>query len=198
MPYMVDQRHYLDVLNPRRVESIPAPARRIATFFGSIVEGVTAGWDDPTDGCAVTSRCIGRVGRRRCPDRVVARIQADGTIEWTCLTCGEHGIIHHWQETPWNLTGQGNKLFPTPDVMVGLELSMAEFEAVSSIVALDAEARRVVAAARVPDDDRVLVDAPRAWVEHLVRFIASEANHTRSRKKKLLYEAILDRADSVV
>ena len=210
MPWMVDQRHYLDVLDPLMVEQIPAPARRIATFMGSVVEGVTAGWDDATDGCAVTTRCIGKVGRRRCTDRVVARIIEGRSVddasnlvraeivEWTCLTCGEHGEIHHWQQTPWNLTGSGNHLFPTVDVVVELEMTLAEYEAVAAVAVLDASARRVLAAGRMPDDDLVIIEAPRAWVEHLVEFVAAESNHTRSKKKRALYDAVLDRAEGVV
>ena len=198
MPYMIDMRHYLDVADPLLVERIPTPARRIAAFFGSIVKGVTAGWDDATDGCPVVVRCIGRLGRRRCIDMVVARIQEDGTIEWVCLTCGEQGVIHHWKGTPWNVTGRGNEFFPPMDVMVELEMSLAEYEAVASIQLLDAEAQRVRAAGRMPDDDLVIISAPRAWLEHLVEFIASEANHSRSKKKVALYEAVLDKADGVV
>ena len=210
MPWMVDQRHYLDVLDPLKAERIPAPAKRIATYMGSIVEGVTAGWDDPADGCAVTTRCIGRVGRRRCTDRVVARIVEGRStddagnlvtakiVEWTCLTCGEHGEIHHWQQTPWNLTGSGNQLFPTVDLVAELEMSLAEYEAVATLPALDAPAHRVLAAGRVPDEDLVVIEAPRAWLQHLVEFIASEANHTRSKKKAALYDAVLDRAEGVV
>ena len=198
MPYMIDMRHYLDVADPLLVERIPTPARRIAAFFGSIVKGVTAGWDDATDGCPVVVRCIGRLGRRRCTDRVVARIQEDGTIEWVCLTCGEQGIIHHWQGTPWDVTGRGNEIFPAMDVIVELEMSLAEYEAVAAIQALDAEAERVLAAGRMPDEDLVTISAPRAWLEHLVESIASEASRSRSKQKVALFEAILDRADRVV
>ena len=209
MPWMVDQRHYLDVLDPLLVEQIPAPARRIAGFFGSIVEGVTAGWDDPVVGCALTTRCIGRVGRCRCTDRLVARvIKGHSTddngnlisaeiVEWVCLGCGESGEIHHWQETPWNLTGSGSHLFPAVDVVVELEMTLAEYEAVAAIAVLDAPARRVVAAGRTPDEGFVLFEAPRAWVKHLVEFIASESNHSRSKKKVALFDAVLDRAGGV-
>jgi hypothetical protein len=123
----------------------PAPAERVAACFGSIVEGVTAGWDDPADGCALTTRCIGLAGRRRCTDRVVARI-AEGRstddagnlitarfIAWSCLTCGEYGEIHHWQDTPRNLTGSGNAQFPTMDVVADLEMTLAEYEAVAAM-----------------------------------------------------------------
>ncbi len=198
MPWMVDQRHYLDVLDPLKVERIPAPARRIAAFMGSIVEGVTAGWADPTDGCALATRCIGRVGRRRCTDRVVARIRPEGDIEWSCLTCTDFGHIHHWPETPWNLIGSGADFFPTVDVVAELEMTLAEYDAVAAIPVLDASARRVVAAGRMPDDDLVVIEAPRAWLEHLIEFIAAEANHTRRKKERALYEAVLVRADGQV
>jgi len=60
MADMTDMRHYLDVLDPFLSQSIPAPALRLARFFGSIVEGVTAGWDDPAEGCALPAGCIAR------------------------------------------------------------------------------------------------------------------------------------------
>lgn len=51
MPYMTDMRHFLAMLDPTEADQVPAPARRIAAFFGGVVEGVTAGWDDPRKGC---------------------------------------------------------------------------------------------------------------------------------------------------
>ena len=209
MPYMTDMRHCLDVLDPSLVEEIPAPARRIARFFGGVVESVTAGWDDPREGCAVIVRCIGRIGRRRCTEHVVGRIVGSRSIddannlvpaeiiEWTCVVCGERGEIHHWQGTPWNLTDQGTHLFPTMDVMAELEMTPDEYEAVASICVLDAPARRVLAAGRQPWQN-VEIAVPRGWLKHLVEYIASEANRSRSKRKVALYEAVLDRAEGVV
>ena len=209
MPYMTDMRHFLCVLDPNRAEKLPAPAKRLAHFHGAVVEGVTAGWDDPREGCAVIARCPGRIGRRRGTDNVVARIVEGRStddagnqitaeiVEWTCVVCGEHGEIHHWQDTPWNLTDQGNHLFSALDVMAELELTPEEHEAVASISVLDASAHRVLAAGRQPWEN-VVIAAPGGWLEHLVEFIASEANHARSKKKVALYEAVLDRAEGVV
>lgn len=195
MARIVDQRHYLDVLDPVIAAQIPPQAKRIAEFFAAIVQGVTGGWDDPADGCALTVRCINRIGRRRCTDRVVACVTPSGDIKWICLRCREEGTIQHWQETPWNLTGKGAEFFPTMDVVVELEMSADEFDAVASIPVLDGEANRVLAATRLVDGDLFVITAPRSWLNHLIEFIASEANHSRSKKKVALYEAVLDRAD---
>ena len=210
MAWMVDQRHYLDVLDPAVRSEIPAPARRVAEYFGAIVEGVTSGWDDPREGCALPVRCIGKVGRRRCTDHVVARIvegrSTDDSgklvtadiIDWVCLGCGDHGEIHHWRETPWNLTEVGKQYFPALDEVVQLVLTLEEFEVIRAIPVLDDVALRVLAAGRMPGDDEVIINAPRGWLEHLVEFIASESNHSKSRKKVKLYDAVLDRAGEVI
>jgi hypothetical protein len=76
-------------------------------------------------------------------------------------------------------------------------MTFDEYEAVATIEVLDTPARRVLAAGRVPED-RVILEVPRAWLTHLIGFITSEANHTRSKKKAALYEAVLDRAEGVV
>ena len=210
MAWMVDQRHYLDVLDPAVRSEISAPARRVAEYFGAIVQGVTAGWDDPSEGCAVPVRCIGKVGRRRCTDHVVARIITGRStddagnlitadiIDWVCLGFGDHGEIHHWRETPWNLAEVGKHYFPALDEVVQLDLSLEEFEVVKAIPVLDDVAQRVLAAGRMPGDDEVIINAPRGWLEHLVEFIASESNHSKSRKKAKLYDTVLDRANEVV
>ena len=62
--------------------------------------------------------------------------------------------------------------------MVELEMTLAEYQAVAAIAVLDAAARRVLAAGRMPDDDLVIIEAPRAWLEHLVEFVAAESSRT--------------------
>ncbi len=50
----------------------------------------------------------------------------------------------------------------------------------------------------MPDDDLVIIEAPRGWLAHLVEFVAAASNHTRSKKKRVLYDAVLERAEDVV
>lgn len=195
--YVTDLRHFVDLLDPSVIDEVPGPARRLGAFLGDVVKCVTAGWDEPRDGCAVRSRCIGRLGRKRCTDRVVARLHPDESIHWDCLTCGENGLIHHWQKTPFDLTSAGNHLFAPLDVLTEVKLSVAEYEAVAAILLLDGPAERVLCAARFPTDDACFIAAPRAWMEHLLEFVAAEANHSRSKVKVALYDAILARTDGL-
>ena len=92
----------------------------------------------------------------------------------------------------------GKQCFPALDEVVQLVLSLEELEVIKPIPVLDDVALRVLAAGRMPGDDEVIINAPRGWVEHLVEFIASESNHSKSRKKVKLYNAVLDRANEVV
>lgn len=210
MPWMTDLRHFAEAFDPTTVGAIPAPARRLGAALGAIVEGVTAGWDDPREPVLVTARCLGRDGRRRCRERVVANVTrglsdddvgglvAADIIEWHCLICGDSGQIHHWRGMPSDLTESCSQLFPILDVVAELELTVEEYDAVAAIPTLDAPSRRVLAAGRVPDDDVVVIAAPRAWLEHLLGAISAAANHTRSKKRRALCDALLERAADTI
>jgi hypothetical protein len=40
--------------------------------------------------------------------RIRAVIEVDsGQISWECAACGDNGIIHHWEGTPWDQTPEG-------------------------------------------------------------------------------------------
>jgi hypothetical protein len=78
---------------------MPAPARRLAEYFASIVVDATTNLDDPP-----SVRCRRRPGRRPCPGIVysVPSLENHEAIEWHCPVCGDHGVIRGWEGTLWD------------------------------------------------------------------------------------------------
>jgi len=91
--------HYLDDLG--RIPDLPAPAMRLALYFGSIVESVTSCSPGGSQSSGV--RCRRRPGRRRCEGEIRAILDArTHEVLWSCPVCGDNGVIHHWEGTPWD------------------------------------------------------------------------------------------------
>ncbi len=91
--------HYLD--DDGRIASLPAPAKRLADYFGSIVSAMTS---EP-EGILVQSavKCRRRPRRKPCLGIIVAVIDADSeAIHWQCPECGDGGTISDWQGSPWD------------------------------------------------------------------------------------------------
>jgi hypothetical protein len=50
--------------------------------------------------------CRRRPHRRRCRGDIIAELdRLSGYIVWRCALCGDHGVIHGWQDTLWNRGG---------------------------------------------------------------------------------------------
>jgi hypothetical protein len=96
--------HYLDAEG--RPVDMPAPARNLANHLGAIVVALTS---LPPGQLRQTSvRCRRRPARRPCVGQIGAIIEVDsGQISWECPACGDNGIIHHWEGTPWDRTPKG-------------------------------------------------------------------------------------------
>jgi hypothetical protein len=85
---------------------MPAPARNLANHLGAIVSALTS--QPPGELRQTSVRCRRRPGRRPCVGQIWAVIEVDsGLISWGCAACGDHGIIHHWEGTPWDQTPEG-------------------------------------------------------------------------------------------
>jgi hypothetical protein len=87
-------------------EDNPERIVRLAIFFGAIVAWVT---DHLPDGDEYTNvPCRGSPGRRRCRGDIIAALdRRSGHIEFQCPLCGDHGMIHGWEDTLWNRRGRG-------------------------------------------------------------------------------------------
>ncbi len=100
MATITNLQHYLDS-NGAVPEEIPAPARNLGLFLGSIAGWVTSHPAGQYERTNVPCRCS--PGRRRCAGVIQARFESDGsTIIWECPTCLDNGIIRGWEETMWD------------------------------------------------------------------------------------------------
>ena len=98
---ILDMRDFLDQETGVLSRSLPSHALTLALFCGSIVAWVT---DHVPDGDWNTNvPCRRSRGRNRCFGEIVAELDAaHGLIVWQCPICGDHGVIHGWEDTLWN------------------------------------------------------------------------------------------------
>ena len=89
--------HFLDE-DGCRVE-MPNPARTLAEYFGRIVKGVTT---RQRDALATGVKCRKRFKRNKCPGEIIAFIDEQQAISWSCPVCEDIGVISGWKETIWD------------------------------------------------------------------------------------------------
>ena len=100
--------HYLDAEG--RLPDLPTPARNLANHLGAIVSALTK--HPPGELRQTAVRCR----RRPCGGQIRAVIEVgSGRISWACLVCGDNGVIHQWEGTPWDQTLEGQRSAPPED-----------------------------------------------------------------------------------
>jgi hypothetical protein len=85
------------------IASASGPARKLAEHIAAIVAESTAVLAD-IDGYEKVP-CRRRPRRRPCVGLIESWIEPDsGAIYWECPSCGDNGLISHWEGTMWDLT----------------------------------------------------------------------------------------------
>jgi hypothetical protein len=97
--WITDMMHFLDIMEPDA--DIPDRTRRLAEYFGKIVEAATS---RPALYLVDTEvRCRRRPKRKPCPGHIRLVCNEDeGEIVWECTSCDDHGIIRGFEGTPWD------------------------------------------------------------------------------------------------
>jgi len=172
---VADLRHFLDL-----PDDIPGPARRLAERLGDLVKVATA--EEPGVGWVSGLTCRRRPGPRRCAGRmIVRRADAAGPIAWQCSSCGDAGQISGWENSPYDLSGRGQRSLggvkqirvPDPVAAALRELSL-----------LTPDCERAVYRARGHRDGVVALTATDDELEELARYLAAEANHGPNRRRQ--------------
>ena len=97
--WVVNMAHFLN--RDGEVGRLPAPARRLADYFGSIVSSVCC--HPPNIPILSGLKCRRRPGRRPCTGLIIAIIAPDtNEIRWQCSACADHGVISGWRGSPWD------------------------------------------------------------------------------------------------
>ncbi|MGA2257628.1 MAG: MarR family transcriptional regulator [Thermoguttaceae bacterium] len=105
--YVTDIPDFLD--DAGELKEMPAAARRMARFLGSITEAVTRVY--PTVGHDMGLCCR----KRSCRGSIQASLHTlDGKITWWCPICEQYGVISNWRGTQWDHTVAAASAKPRP------------------------------------------------------------------------------------
>lgn len=178
--------------DPLRRSEVPKKALRLADYLGATVCAASAGlaWDPPGVPAPTAARCRKRRGRKPCKGVVLTSAsEVPDELYWQCDRCAsERGVIRGWRGSHLDLSSvQLDSVDPGDDPWVSVELDGAEYRVQDQMFVYDREAEPVLQAARYVDDDESALAAPWRWMDHFVGFVASEANHSRGAKAKVLY-----------
>jgi len=81
---------------------IPTEAARRAAFIRELVEAATSRRADSPWYSAI--RCMARIGRKACGARIHVRRLDAGRVEWSCVKCGERGVILGFEGTELDMS----------------------------------------------------------------------------------------------
>jgi len=190
--HVVDMTHFEGIRDPMR--EIPATARRIGEYYGSIVEAATASWfTDVTIPSAV--RCRRRPRRRSCRGYLRLRLASDAArIFWACRACDDHGVLAGWRTGPWDLSDVA--VAAAPDGWAGwsqVRMSEPEYRALLRVALLGERATERVLKAAQTARDGISLGAPRPEIETLLDLAEAEASHATKRKTRALLERVAER-----
>jgi len=81
------------------IPGMSKPVRRLAEYLGGIVKAVTT---RQGDGLATGVKCRRWPKNNRCPGEIIAFIDRQDCVSWSCPACGENGRISGWRSTTWD------------------------------------------------------------------------------------------------
>ena len=179
---VTDLHHVLDL-----PDGTPGPARRLAGHLSNIVRAATAGDADTAWESALP--CRRRPGNRRCPGRmIVLRTGPAAPIRWQCSVCDDEGIISNWADSPFDLRRRRLTLArPVNELVIPNEVAAVLRE----LQLPDADCERVVFRIRAHDGGAVLPTTGDD-LDELIGFVAAEANHEPSRRRRQRLDTALD------
>lgn len=182
--YVTDMRHFLD--GGTLPVEIPAPARRLAEYFGRIVAAATARDAGPEFASALP--CRRRPDHRPCPGPIrICRSQVPPRIEWLCGACHDRGLIHGFLGTPWDLSDVQSDT--EEDERGSVLLPAEEYRALLAVDVLDRDCEALLLRAE-PEASGLRIDTSLGLLDHLRGFVAAAAN----RESRAAQRRLLDRA----
>jgi len=185
--------HFLD---ERGLPVVGGPAGRFAAYLGPLVAATP---QHPEEAPVPTGLpCRRRPGRRPCPGPVWVLRRRDGISEGRCEVCADDGLIHGWEDTPWDFTD----LRPSPRPTGGLlavDLSASEYAVLRRpCVSFSREEEAVVHRAVLVGAGTVRLQATEEEWDAFAAAVAAEANHTRQRRTRVLLESVLDKVKAAL
>ena len=179
---VTDLHHFLDL-----PAATPGPARRLAEHLSNIVRAATAG--DAVIAWESALPCRRRPANRRCPGRmIVLRTEPTAPIRWQCSVCDDEGVISNWAGSPCDLRPRRLTLaHPVNEILLSEEAAAALRE----LRFPDPGCERLVFRIRAHDGGAVL-PATGDDLDKLIGFVAAEATHEPSRRRRQRLDTALD------
>lgn len=182
--WVTDVRH----LPPAQPSDGATAGTRRAAFVRAIVEAATSRATE-SSWCSAT-RCIARVGRKVCRARIHVSQPEAGRVEWSCMACGERGVITGFEGTALDLSSH----VPRKKVLVwGFDDESREvlLGATTHIPSLRAVVARASPAADV--EGLLVLQATLDELDELYTLVEHLSDMTRSRGRLELLDGL--RAD---
>ena len=119
---------------------------------------------------------------------LVLRTEPPAPIRWQCSVCDDEGIISNWADSPFDLRRRRLTLArPVNELVIPNEVAAVLRE----LQLPDADCERVVFRIRAHDGGAVL-SAANDDLDELIGFVAAEANHEPSRRRRQRLDTALD------
>lgn len=177
--------------DPAKVDQVPAPARRIAEYMGSIVRAGTLARSGIIIHTALP--CRRRPGRKPCTGHIeLQRRDVPPEIEWRCSECGDMGLIGGWRGGHWDMSDMRHAEREDPGKVI-VFLSRDEYKAMlKGGTSFDRDCEKTIFRAQA-DADGVMLNAGFKQMDYFADCLAAEANHETNRARRNLLDSACDK-----
>lgn len=191
--WSIDIRHYGE--NPASLFELPAPARRLAQYFGGVIFAATV--VEPGVVVETALRCRRRPGRRPCPGHlIVSRHDVPPQIRWNCSHCDDNGYIRGWRGTGWDLYDiASGEREPRDAKLHRVLLTEDEYLVLWNVqqvgAAFDMDTARIIYGA-ITTRHGVEISGSFDDLDYFLDCLAAEANHEKNSRKRKALESVYD------
>lgn len=158
-------------------------------YIGEIVSAATASMKGQWKHSGI--RCHRRPRHRSCSGRIRVCENEDGYIEWECPSCGDNGVIHDWQDSPWNLSR-----WRSHKDEFGFEIALTEqeYDELRKCLVTSSEGDRIIYGATYTGES-IILRATGEELEDFAGYLAFNANHEENLKRQRILDRVLDRIE---
>jgi hypothetical protein len=161
-------------------------AWKLAEHLRGIIRAATA---VPTGQALESALPCRRLPRHRaCPGWLrIVRQDIPPHISWACSACDDSGVIHGWEDSPYDLRRPRSA---QEQELIVIELTADEHAELRCLQLLDLDSERLVwGASRVGND--VLLAGTEDDLDNLAGFVAFESNHADDRRRQRRLDQVL-------
>lgn len=173
---VADLNHFLDL-----PDDAAGPTVRLAGQLIAIVRAATARAGGRPWVSALT--CSRRPNRQPCSGVLaIERTDVPSSISWWCTSCGDDGVITHWERSLFDL--REHSTAPSLDQVATITVDADIAAILRTVMLLDTDVERVVYAARTSDSGRVVLEGSPDTLGTLIESVAADAKNEPNRRRQ--------------